>query len=53
MQARARSDAEGCYVLKTVRSRAAASDCTCLHYSLIRVCKGEPLAAQLAASWLV
>lgn len=47
-----RSDAEGCYVLKTVRSRAAVSDCTCLHFSLIRVCKGEPLAAQLASSWL-
>eukprot|EP00884_Botryococcus_braunii_P008109 jgi/Botrbrau1/1729/Bobra.116_2s0071.1 len=45
------SELDGCYVLKTVHSGSA--DCHCTHYTLTRVCRGEPLAAQLAASWLV
>lgn len=44
------SQVDGCYVLKTVRS--AVEDCTCVHYSLVNVCQGEPYSAQLAASWL-
>lgn len=46
------SEVEGCYVLKTVQS-GNPSGCHCTHYTLTRVCRGEPLAAQLASSWLV
>jgi hypothetical protein len=52
VQTRSRpSEVDGCYVLKTVHS--GSSNCHCTHYTLTRVCRGEPLAAQLAASWLV
>ncbi len=44
------SDNDGCYVLKTMRS--AVEDCTCVHYSLVSVCQGEPYSAQMAAQWL-
>ena len=53
VQAQRRSEAEGCYVLKTVRSRTPGGDCTCVHYSLVSVCKDEPYASQVAASWLI
>ena len=53
VQSKAKSDAEGCYVLKTMRS-ADHAGCQCTHYSLTRVCKGgQPLAAQLSSAWLV
>ena len=45
--------ADGCYVLKTVRSgtrRRLQPACTS---ALVNVCKGEPYAAQMAASWLI
>jgi hypothetical protein len=41
----------GCYVLKTVRAPAAGG-CSCVYFSLTRVFRGEPLAAQLVTSWL-
>jgi hypothetical protein len=41
----------GCYVLKTVRSPSACG-CACVYFTLTRVTRGEPLAAQLASSWL-
>ena len=44
------TDIQGCYVLKTVLSQSA--DCQCSHYTLTRVSRGQPLAEQLAASWL-
>jgi hypothetical protein len=47
------SAADGCYVLKTVQNRDRAVDCTCVHYSLVSVCKGEPFSAQMASSWLI
>ncbi len=47
------SAADGCYVLKTVQNRDPAVDCTCVHYSLVNVCKGEPYSAQMASSWLI
>lgn len=47
------SAADGCYVLKTVQNRDPAVDCTCVHYSLVSVCKGEPYSAQMASSWLI
>lgn len=47
------SAADGCYVLKTVQNRDPAVDCTCVHYSLVSVCKGEPFSAQMASSWLI
>ena len=46
-----RSAADGCYVLKTVRS--GSGSCSCVHFSLCNVCKGEPYATQMAASWLI
>ena len=53
VQSKEKSDAEGCYVLKTMRS-ADHAGCQCTHYSLTRVCKGgQPLAAQLSSAWLV
>ena len=50
IQSRWSSEADGCYVLKTIRS--AVEDCTCVHYSLVNVCQGEPYSAQMAARWL-
>ena len=50
IQSRWSSEADGCYVLKTFRS--AVEDCTCVHYSLVNVCQGEPYSAQMAARWL-
>ena len=41
----------GCYVLKTVRSPSACG-CACVYFTLTRVTRGEPLASQLASSWL-
>ena len=41
----------GCYVLKTVRSPSACG-CACVYFTLTRVVRGEPLASQLASSWL-
>ena len=50
VQSKWESEADGCYVLKTVRS--SVEDCTCVHYSLVNVCQSEPFSAQMVASWL-
>lgn len=47
---------QGCYLLKTVRTTHGsheAGGCHCIHFTLTRVCQGQPLAQQLEASWLV
>jgi hypothetical protein len=51
VQGQHRADVEGCYVLKLSRA-STASDCSCLHYSVTRVCQGAPLQQQLLQSWL-
>lgn len=45
--------AEGCYLLKAVRSASAAGGCSCTHFSLTRVCRGDHLEHQFVQSWLV
>lgn len=52
VQSRHGIDIEGCYVLKTTRN-ANPVDCQCTYYTLTKVCKGQPLAAQLSSAWLV
>ncbi|GLC36518.1 hypothetical protein PLESTB_000157100 [Pleodorina starrii] len=49
------SEADGCWVLKTTRSDfgGAPGLCSCTHFSLTRVCLGQPLYAQLRDAWLV
>lgn len=44
VQSRYTSEAEGCYVLKTVRNTNPVG-CQCTHYSLTRLCKNKPSAA--------
>lgn len=53
VQSKHNSSVDGCYVLKTIRNADSAAHCTCVHYSLVHVCKGEPYGAQMAASWLI
>lgn len=52
VQSKITSEAQGCYVLKTVHS-TSPTDCQCTHYTLTRVSRGEPLAEQLSTAWLV
>ena len=52
VQSKMTSEAQGCYVLKTVHN-TNPSDCQCTHFTLTRVSRGEPLADQLSAAWLV
>lgn len=52
VQSKHASDIEGCYVLKTTRN-ANPTDCQCTYYTLTKVCRGAPLAAQLSSAWLV
>ncbi|KXZ42143.1 hypothetical protein GPECTOR_196g335 [Gonium pectorale] len=55
VQSNCPSDADGCWVLKVTRSEpggAAAHMCSCMHFTLTRVCQGQPLAAQLRDAWL-
>lgn len=52
VQSQMPSEAQGCYVLKTVHS-VSPTECTCTHFTLTRVSHGEPLADQLAQAWLV
>jgi len=46
---------DGCYLLKVCRSGGASTDgiCACMHYSLLKVCKGQSLNEQLLESWLI
>ncbi|GAX75065.1 hypothetical protein CEUSTIGMA_g2509.t1 [Chlamydomonas eustigma] len=49
------SGCDGCYLLKICRSQGASSDGVCgsMHYSLLKVCKGQSMNEQLLESWLV
>jgi hypothetical protein len=58
VQSKHHTGAEGCYLLRAVRQVCppVASDdhgCTCTHYSLTKVCKGEHMERQFIDSWLV
>ena len=44
VQSKYTSEAEGCYVLKTVRNTNPVG-CQCTHYSLTQLCKNKPSAA--------
>lgn len=41
----------GCYILKTLHS--GIGDCTCVHWTLTRVCRGASLFDQINSAWLV
>lgn len=51
VQSKLPSEAQGCYVLKTVHS-TSPTDCQCTHFTLTRVSREQPLAEQLSAAWL-
>lgn len=58
VQSKHHTGAEGCYLLRAVRQVCppVESDdhgCTCTHYSLTKVCKGEHMERQFIDSWLV
>lgn len=58
VQSKRHTGAEGCYLLRAMRQVCppVASDdhgCTCTHYSLTKVCKGEDMERQFIDSWLV
>lgn len=52
VQSRYRSDAEGAYVLKTVRNSNPVG-CQCTHYSLMRVCQGDLVKTHRSTAWLL
>ncbi len=52
VQSKVRSDAEGAYVLKTVRNSNPVG-CQCTHYSLMRVCKGDLVKTHMSSAWLL
>lgn len=52
VQSKVRSEAEGAYVLKTVRNSNPVG-CQCTHYSLMRVCKGDLIKTHLSSAWLL
>lgn len=49
-QHRQRASADGCYLVKTVRH--SDPTCRCMHYSVMHICQGAPLAEQALAHWL-
>jgi hypothetical protein len=59
VQSKHHTGAEGCYLLRAVRQvcpPVASEDlhgCSCTHYSLTKVCKGEHMERQFIESWLV
>lgn len=52
VQSKVMSDAEGAYVLKTVRNSNPVG-CQCTHYSLMRVCKGDLVKTHMSSAWLL
>ena len=52
VQSKYRSDAEGAYVLKTVRNSNPVG-CQCTHYSLMRVCQGDLVKTHRSTAWLL
>ena len=57
VQSKQNSGAEGCYLLRAVRQVCPPTGddhgCSCTHYSLTKVCKGEHMERQFIDSWLV
>jgi hypothetical protein len=53
VQSRRHTGAEGCYLLKTVKSTSASTGCTCTHFSLTRISQGDHLEQQFVQSWLL
>lgn len=58
VQSRHHTGTEGCYLLRAVRQicpPGPESDhaCSCTHYSLTKVCRGENVERQFVNSWLV
>lgn len=51
IQSRNRSDVDGAYMLKAVRS--IASSCSCTHFTLTKLHHGERIDTQFVKSWLV
>ena len=52
VQSKYRSDAEGAYVLKTVRNSNPVG-CQCTHYSLMRVSQGDLVKTHRSTAWLL
>lgn len=52
VQSKITSDAEGAYVLKTVRNPNPVG-CQCTHYSLMRVCQGDLVKTHMSSAWLL
>lgn len=51
IQSKNRSEADGAYLLKAVRS--VANNCSCTHFTLTKVCRGENPERNFINSWLV
>ena len=47
-----RQGSDGCFVLKLSRAPGADAGGACTHYTVTRVCQGQPLHDQLCGSWL-
>lgn len=58
VQSRHHTGTEGCYLLRAVRQICPPGPqedhaCSCTHYSLTKVCRGENVERQFVNSWLV
>lgn len=51
LQSKTSSGDSGCYILKTLHT--GVGDCTCVHWTLTRVCRGASLFDQVNSAWLV
>ena len=51
LQSKVSSGDSGCYILKTTHT--GVGDCTCVHWTLTRVCRGASLFDQVTSAWLV
>ena len=49
-QSRDQLSSDGCYLIKTVQQRDKRA-CRCMHYALMRICKGSGLAEQAGRFW--
>jgi hypothetical protein len=50
LQSKTSSTDNGCYILKTLHT--GVGDCTCVHWTLTRVCRGASLFDQVNSAWL-
>lgn len=51
VQSKRHTGAEGCYLLKAVKETVDGT-CSCTHFSLTRICRGENVESQFIKSWL-